>query len=452
MRITRTVSAKVKSRGIALIFTLIVLAVLATMAYSTASKLVALKHRRNYILNYYKAKYACDSATRFGVEKMSNFKFELKTREMVPDFSDVFAMDEEGYNYLLYEWAAQIEQMRMDKLLEYQESLKKGPKAPLVTDDDAGSMFTSELLNMFNIGDANSFGVDMEGYITPVDPNSLFIPGPYGPVWPYMAEPLKLEISEAQVTITIEDENAKLPIVWALMKDQSKQTAKIACIQTFFEWMGVDEDSQQQLLEQFEGTAAIKNFEIGMKPAAIEKKEEIKTRTVTQQPDGTRKSEFNTRYRVRKVPRSDSGNYTDFARLVSAKVNTELLKKNYYSDSRRDENALKYLGVWGSDKVNINTAPRNVLEAVFVFGGQEVELADSVIEERKVSPFTDIEDMKRRLYRFSNNIEKLTDMILFSSEVFTIKIKSVSGSAIATSTTAVLYKDKKFTKITTVYN
>jgi len=452
MKMKRISSEKQPKRGIALIFALIILAVLATMAYSTASKLVALKHRRNYIFNYYKAKYACDSATRYGIQKIGEFKFELKARELVPDFSDVFAMTEEEYNYLLYEWAAQIEQMRMDKLVEYQESLKKDEDAPLETEDDAGSMFTSELLNMLDIGDANSFGVDMEGYIKPVDPNSLFVPGPYGTVWPYIAEPLELEICDSVVTITIEDENAKLPIVWALMMDESKQIEKDACIQTFFEWMGIDQVTQQQLMGQMADAAAIKDFAVGMKSASVEQKEEVKTRTVTQQPDGTRKSEFKTRFRVKKVPRSDAGNYTDFARLVSAKVNTELLAKNYYSDYRRDENALKYLGVWGSNKVNVNTAPRNVLEAAFVFGGQEVRLADSVIEERKVEPFKDIEDIKRRLYSFSGNIDKVADMIVFSSEVFTIKIKAVSGSATATSTTAVLYKDKKFTKITTVYN
>ncbi len=441
-----------QKRGMALIFALIILAVLATMAYSTASRLVAVKHRRNYIFNYYKAKYACDSATRYGIAKISDFNFELKSRDLVPDFSDVFAMNEDDYNYLMYEWASQIEEMRMNEFNRYMDSLKRGSNPAAATKDDAATAFASELLDMLDIEEANYFGADTEGYIKPVDANSLFVPGPYGTAWPYISEPLELEICDSVVTITIEDENAKLPIVWALMQDQSKQGARNASMETFFEWMGVDKGAQEQLIEQFDGAAKVKNFEIGMKPASIEKNEEVKTRTVTQQPDGTRKSEFRTRYRVRKVPRSDSGNYTDFARLVSAKVNTELLKKNSYSDFRRDENAMKYLGLWGSDKVNVNTAPRNVLEAAFVFGGQEVRLADSVIAERKVEPFKDVEDMKRRLFSFSNNIDNLADMILFESEVFTIKIKAVSGSAVATSTTAVLYKDKKFTKITTVYN
>lgn len=436
--------------GIALIFALIVLAVLAVMAYSTASKVVAVKHRSNYVLDYTKSKYACDSATRLGIQKVSTLKFDLKNRSQVPDFSELFALSDEDYDYMLNEFALNIEQIRMEKIEQYQESLKKGDKKTQASEqDDEGLAFLSEFLNMLDIGDANSFGIDDEGYIEPIDPNKLFIPGPYGPKWPYLTEPLEIKIGDVEVTVTFEDENAKLPIVWALMQDKSIEAEKKACVAIFCEWMDITEDSQLLLWEQFEQAREIKYFEIGMEPISVDKKETVRTRTVVQQADGSRKSEFKDRTRVKKAPRSAAGNNTDFARLVDAKINLETFKNSYYM--RQEENALKYLGVWGSDKVNINTAPRNVLEAVFVFAGQEVRLADAVISERQAEPFESMEDLSRRLYGFSN-LDKLENMILFTSEVFTVNVKAVSGAAVTRSTTAILFENKKFTKITTVYN
>jgi type II secretory pathway component PulK len=448
-------NAKMKNcrgrRGVALLLALIILAVLATMGYAIVSKLVSIKHRHNYILNYYKAKYACDSVTRYGIDEVKNVRFEIQSREGMPDFSDLFVMTEEQYQYLLYEWTVELDEMRYEEFLKYQENLNAGLSGSDAKDDPE-TQFRLELLDSLGIGPQNYFGINLEGEFEPIDPNTLYVPGPYGPQWPYITEPMEIELEDVKVTVTVEDENAKLPLVWALMQDKELSKEKEACFTTFFEWMGVDEYTRELLWKQFEDTAGIKNFEIGMKPATIEKKEAVRTRTVTRDASGQRKSVFKTRYRTRKVPRSATGNNTDFSRLIDAEIDTERLAQSFYDFGYKDQNALKYLGVWGSDKVNVNTAPRNVLESTFVFGGQEVDLADAVIIERRIEPFKDIEDMKRRLFRFSNNIDKLTDLIVFESNVFSVKVEAVSGAAKATSMTAILYEDKKFMKITTIYN
>jgi hypothetical protein len=437
--------------GVALVFALIILAVLATMGYSIVSKLMAVKHRQNYILNYYKANYACDSATRYGVEEVKNVKFALQSRQVMPDFSDIFVMTAQQYDQLMYEWMVELDQMRIEEFNNYIDRINSGLSAS-EEEKDPQREFRLKILESLGIGEKNYFGIDQEGEFLPIDPNTLYVPGPYGPQWPYISEPMEIDIEGVKVTITIADENAKLPLVWALMQNKDIGKEKEASFNTFFEWMGVDERTMDILWKQFEEAADMKNFEIGMKPATIEKREAVKTRTVTRDASGKRKSVFKTRYRTRKVPRSAIGNYTDFSRLIEAEIDTERLARSFYDFGFSDQNALKYLGVWGSDKVNVNTAPRNVLEATFVFGGKEVDLADAVIAERQIEPFEGIEDMKRRLYRFSGSIEKLADMILFESNVFSVKVEAVSGSARATSTTAILYDNKKFSKITTVYN
>jgi len=449
-----TQKTKPKSqRGIALLFAIIVLAVLATMGYAIASKLVSIKHRQNYILNYYKAAYACDSATRYGITEVENMEFSLQTRAGMPDFSDLFATSDEQIEFMMYDWVQTVEQIRYEEYEKYQQRLNAGASFAAAQEPDSEqSEFNIDMLNSIGFGPNAYFGIDYDGNFKPIDPNILYVPGPYGPPFPYTTEPKQISIGDVEVTITIEDENAKLPLVWALMKDKDRQTEKQACFDTFFEWLGVDEATVEHLNRQFTETADIKHFEIGMEPATIEQREAVRTRTVTTDASGRRQSVFRTRYRTRKVPRSVAGNNTDFSRLIEANIDTERLEYSFFPEGFAQSAAIRYLGLWGSDKINVNTATRNVLEAAFVFAGREVELADAVIEERKIKPFEDLEEMKRRIYRFSNNLDKLSDLILFASEVFTVKVIAVSGSARAESTTAILYKDNKFTKITTVYN
>ncbi|GAI94193.1 unnamed protein product, partial [marine sediment metagenome] len=136
----------------------------------------------------------------------------------------------------------------------------------------------------------------------------------------------------------------------------------------------------------------------------------------------------------------------DFAKLFhSSLVDNELLAKPTIESEKRNESALKYLGTWASTRVNINTAPRHVLEAAFIFGGNEVKIADEVILRRRIKPFKDIDDLKKQLFAYSDLIEKCKRFITTESTFFTIKITAVSGVA-ETSTVIAIKKDGDKTK------
>ena len=60
----------------------------------------------------------------------------------------------------------------------------------------------------------------------------------------------------------------------------------------------------------------------------------------------------------------------------------------------RNESALKYMDLWGTTQVNINSAPRNVLEAAFTFGGDADKIADEIIKKRREKPFAGIDELK----------------------------------------------------------
>ena len=63
----------------------------------------------------------------------------------------------------------------------------------------------------------------------------------------------------------------------------------------------------------------------------------------------------------------------------------------------RVESPLKYLSLWGAQRVNVNTAPRHVLEATFALAMDSFDIPEftqEVIELRKEKPFRNIDDLK----------------------------------------------------------
>jgi type II secretory pathway component PulK len=105
------------------------------------------------------------------------------------------------------------------------------------------------------------------------------------------------------------------------------------------------------------------------------------------------------------------------------------------------------MGTWGTRQVNINTAPRHVLEAAFIFGGDEVKIAEEIIQRRRIEPFTDIADLKNALSSYAGQITKCEPYITMKSSLFTIKITAISGVAKASSVIAITKEGNHVTRI-----
>jgi len=112
--------------------------------------------------------------------------------------------------------------------------------------------------------------------------------------------------------------------------------------------------------------------------------------------------------------------------------------------------ALKYMGTWASSKVNINTAPRQVLEAAFTFGGDAVEIAEEIIQRRRIKPFENIDDLKNSLLRYSDSIGKCQDYITTVSNFFTIRVTAVSGVAKVSTIIAVMRDGQAMKRIAAI--
>ena len=104
----------------------------------------------------------------------------------------------------------------------------------------------------------------------------------------------------------------------------------------------------------------------------------------------------------------------EFAKLFhSSMVNTALLSRPSIESDSRKESALKYLGLWATRHVNVNTAPRHVLEAAMSFGSvvNAPKIADAIIQQRKIKPVTDVNEIKKAVLGYSDSIEELPDFL-----------------------------------------
>ena len=404
--------------GIVLLVTLVLLVVLSALGYALSSRLATQRHRDRYIIDYSNARYGCDSAMKYAVATLESINPRLVVRPDEPDFSDLFILSEQEYEELLAEWAAQ----------------NAAPPLPQGRDES------------FN--DSNDVN-DIGGVTDFNDPNSLTIRGPYGPPWPFVTEPIEFKIGSATVRIEIEDENAKYPIGWAILSDKKIQREALAGFETFCEWMDVNEVQIDSLKDELKEISKIKPFKVDFKPIA--KTERVPTKTTPRKKSSRARRAARARTIIKKSTIPVSRQTADFAKLFhSSLLDTELLARPTIISDSRKESALKYMGMWASSKVNINTAPRQVLEAAFTFGGDADKIAEGIIRRRCVRPFKDVKDLKKSLFRYSNSIEKCEKHITTVSRFFTIKVTAVSGVAEASAIMAIRKDGKKIERIAVI--
>jgi hypothetical protein len=412
--------------------------VLSILGYTLTSRLAARRHRNRYIIDYQAARYGCDSAVKYALATLQDINEpRLIARPNEPDFSDLFVLSEQEYEELLAEWAVERDFGPLERIRDGND----------ISDfNETGRITDFNDVNESGITDFNDVN---DSEITDFnDPNSLTVRGPYGPAWPFVTEPVEFEIGPATIRIEIEDENAKYPVGWAMLNDEEVKREAQAGFETFCEWMDVNEVQIDELKDQLAVISEIKPFKINLTSITKVERTPISTRTRT--TTRTRRTR-SPRVRVKRTKIPVSAQLADYAKLLhSSLIDTEVLARPTIISERRNESALKYMGRWGSRKVNINTAPRHVLEAAFTFGGDAEEIAEEIIQRRRTEPFMNMEDLKRALLGYSTAIEKCEEYITTSSKFFTIKVTAVSGLAKTSAIIAITKEGRKIEKIAVI--
>jgi len=413
--------------GIVLLLTLVLLVVLATLGYTFSSRVAAQRHRNQYIIDYSRARYGCDSAVKYALATLEKLDPQLVDRPNEPDFSDLFALDEVAYQELLVQWGM----------------------GPGLAELNGNGSFD----DMSDSNDANATAGSKDIKAGLQDLDSVVVRGPYGPPWPLVTKPVEFEIGPTKIQMEIEDENAKYPLGLALLDDKDLAREAEAGYVTFCEMMQLDATQIDSLREQLRQVGEIRPFMVDFKPI---------TKTVnppaqpTPKPTPAGKAAPKTpqppvQRKVIPVAEQIAKQTTDLAKLLhSSLVDTEALAAPIFVSENRKESALKYMGLWGSQQVNVNTAPRHVLEAAFIFGGNEVEIADSIIQLRREKPFANLQELKTALSRYSDSIGKCEKYIATASSCFTIRVTAVSGAAKASSLIAITKEGNQVKKIAVI--
>jgi len=420
-------------RGVILLITLVILVILATLGYTLSAKVAARRHRDQYIIDYGQAKYACVSALKCSLASVKNLQPDLISRPNDPDFSDVFAMSEEEYQALLTEYGLNV-------------ATDESEWADGRTDPNELRRQDSDDFNDFN--DA--------GFDLPFDSESepATVPGPYGPAWPLVAEPLTLDIGSARVTVEMEDENAKYPLGWALIDDEKLKPLADTGFVTFCEWMGYGRKGIDSLLDDLGRVGELRTFKTEFKPVTQTPKPQSNLRSrVSSRTSSSRKTPVRRTTAARKTVSAAEQierQSADFARLFhSSLVDTELLARPSIVSESRSESAMRYLSRWGTRNVNINTAPRQVLEAALTFGSvaDAPKIAEAIIQQRRVQPFADIEEAKKIVFQYSDSIEKAKDFLTTTSTVYLVRVTATSGLATVRAVAAVNKEGDKVKEI-----
>lgn len=463
MKLKKTTS--MSQAGFVLFVTMIVLVVLTTLAAGLSVHLSMAKRRQEYRVEYQRSRYGADSALKYILTTLPNKNLTLLTsREEQPDFSDLFLMNRAEYAEFIAAWAETATDEQIEAVLKEGASLTA--PTPLSEAD-----MVSRLASLFGGGsDANEMEMDEYDtgeplYLVELDPNDVVVPGPYGAPWPNVIEPIHLEMGPCKVTITIEDENAKMPLSWLVTSSEDANKRAENALKTFCEWMSWDSAQLQELESDIQdGMEKIyekKMFRLNPSPILLKT---TTTRTVTA-PVSTSAARTTSRARrtattrtVRQVTTKERpavAHTTDFAKLFhSSLLNHEILARPLPDTGERIESPLKYLSLWGAQRVNINTAPRNVLEAAFSLAIDSFDLPEftqKVIEKRKEKPLASLDELAELGGLDTETMNNLKNYLTTSSTFFKIRVTSQSGNARSSAVATVVKEGSKVQQLVILY-
>jgi hypothetical protein len=226
----------------------------------------------------------------------------------------------------------------------------------------------------------------------------------------------------------------------------------MAAVQNFCEWMQMSPSEIEQLIAETDRIAEYKQFSVSMEPVTYTEKTQVTTSPL-RNVRSSRTARPTTSTRIVKKTRPAIAHTTDFAMLLhSSMIDTEKLAWAIPDTGDRYESPLKYIALWGSQRVNINSAPRHVLEAAFTFGGDAREIANEIIQLRRVEPFKSIDQLKEKLYGYNDSIRKAEPYICTTSKFLSVRVVASTGGAKVSSVATVIREGTAVQRIAILTN
>ena len=268
------------------------------------------------------------------------------------------------------------------------------------------------------------------------------IRGPYGPPWPLVTDPMEFEIGSAKVKVEVEDENAKYPLGWTMLADEKLKPVAGAGWATFCEWMGYTPTEISAMNDDLAKIAKTKPFKTEFKaetetvPVPANAKDKI-TRPTT----GASRRGASHRVEEAGHGRGAGRPPEQGVRQAIAQLPDQPGPAGAAEPRQRHASGVRaeVSRTLGDPHVNVNTAPRQVLEAALTFGSaaDAPKIAEAIIQQRRDKPVADVNELKQAVSRYSSAIDDCRTFITAKSTVFTIRVTAVSGVATVTAIAAV---------------
>lgn len=304
-------------------------------------------------------------------------------------------------------------------------------KVPTPQDpDDPNLAEPDDLENLDDLTDPNDAA----------DPNDLDEPNEMGNIAtlaPFILVQKTVQIGTAVVDIEIHDENAKYPLYWLLHSPFEKEIAPV-------------EDSIGRLGELLDAEPDETDNAINL-AMDIDKRVEVLEPMIYL---AKQRSPKNKNGEVRMLWRPRRARIKNSPPKSTPPVSSEDLQKQHYQAmgafvqqwhnetantksefpetdlTMRPENFTDYLGYWGHTKINVNTAPPEVMEAAFLPLGITQTAIQAIVEHRQQNPI----DRRLNLYDISDEIDRdisraVQVLAIPTSDTFSIHINARLGRA-----------------------
>ena len=238
----------------------------------------------------------------------------------------------------------------------------------------------------------------------------------------FVIERREIQIGGVDVTIEIQDENAKWPMLWLVRSPigqggEANRRARKSVLQLCQE---LDFDSEEFTEAIDEATTILARMDLPP------------TQKVVDLPSRTRRGRSRTRhigYKAKLAEKEDThAEMGSFARQWSQEVLQGPEARSLRADLPGYPSSIaEQLGTWGNSYLNINTASAEVLQSALADYGMTMSLARSLVQSRSEQPFSSISNVVATVKLDEDLVKAITGLCDVKSNVFSLHINAQLG-------------------------
>lgn len=270
---------------------------------------------------------------------------------------------------------------------------------------------------------------DPNSLLDGLDPNGLGSGGEDPNDWAFFVEELpeketfvvkteELEIGEAEVTIEIQDESAKWPMLWLLRSPFRGSDAQKQFL-SYAKEMNFESGDARRTVKLVKSIG--RKLDKLLPPPEVQ----VQVRTTSRRRARRRFRNYNKRLEEEQKRREVMG---EFARQWQEALNTEedyQVLQEYLPEKANGFN--DFLGVWGSNVININTASAEVIESAFNGLGITGQNAEAIVAFRETTRFNNKSELNNVPGLKKQMVTRMLPLVTVKSDSYSVYVTARLG-------------------------